>query len=424
MWALYNICGGINIETQEELLKYAVENGMIDLTYVQDTIQMNKRKEYLEKHPYKIWEGKDHKWRTYLTNGDSRKMVKRNTEKELQDVIINYYKDYYKGIEEKELPVTFDDMYYRWRSVQDELVSDNTIAKYNTDYKRYFEGTEFSKKSIINITEEDVKVFICQTVKRLGLCKRSCKSLFGYVKNVLRSAMVNRIIKDDPMQFLEPKQFYKYCTETVRKMDRCVVSDSEMSKLYEIFQWDYQNRQAYMPTYAVEFATLTGMRVGEISALSWDCITDSYIIVNKSEKYNKITKEFFIDKTKNKKDRIFPITKEIRNLLDRVKKAELQNGYICDWVFANENGRIHAPVITCCSRTKCRQAGISDKGIHAYRRTVNSKMRCEGVSATIAAALLGHTEEVNEHYYTFDISGIEEKAKIISRINSEMPIAK
>ena len=34
--------------------------------------------------------------------------------------------------------------------------------------------------------------------------------------------------------------------------------------------------------------------------------------------------------------------------LDKVKKAELQNGYICEWVFANEDGRVHAPVISSC----------------------------------------------------------------------------
>lgn len=106
-----------------------------------------------------------------------------------------------------------------------------------------------------------------------------------------------------------------------------------------------------------------------------------------------------------------------------VKQTEIKNNYLCEWVFANENGRVHAPVISSCSKNKCRQLGITEKGIHAYRRTINSKIRCEGVSSTVAAALLGHTEQVNEKYYTFDISSIEEKATIISKINSEIIIA-
>ena len=80
-------------------------------------------------------------------------------------------------------------------------------------------------------------------------------------------------------------------------------------------------------------------------------------------------------------------------------------------------GRVHTNIISSCIKNKCRQLGIEEKGIHAYRKTLNSKMRCNGVSSTVAASLLGHSKEVNENYYTFDISDIAEKAKIVSEIN-------
>lgn len=59
------------------------------------------------------------------------------------------------------------------------------------------------------------------------------------------------------------------------------------------------------------------------------------------------------------------------------------------------------------------------KGIHGYRKTLNSKMRCMGVPVPQAAAMLGHTKEVNERYYTFDVSELQEKSQIVSRINQE-----
>ena len=69
-----------------ELLKYAIENGMIDTAYVRDMIEMQKRKEILEKHPYKIWEGKDGKWYTYLPDEENgRVLKKRKTEKDIQN---------------------------------------------------------------------------------------------------------------------------------------------------------------------------------------------------------------------------------------------------------------------------------------------------------------------------------------------------
>lgn len=37
----------------------------------------------------------------------------------------------------------------------------------------------------------------------------------------------------------------------------------------------------------------------------------------------------------------------------------------------------------------------------------------------MAASILGHSEEVNDMYYTYDMSGIREKAQIISQINKK-----
>lgn len=399
----------------DDTLKYAIDSGIIDISYVQEQIEMSKRKDLLSKHPYKITQGKDGKWRTYLPDKTKgRKLIKKSNLDAIEDAVV----DFYKKIEEK--PKTFDDVYHHWRKVQDTLIGDNSIAKYNTDYKRYFENKDFSKKYVEKITEEDIKVFIVQTVKSQRLCKKSCKTLFGYVRNTINSARINKIIFDNPMEFLEAKQFYKYCTDIQKSKEDKLISDSDMDKLYKRFQEDYISNPAYIPTYAVHFASLTGMRVGEISALTWDCITDTYILVDKSEKFNRITKEYFIDKTKNGKTRTFPLTEEIIELLNRIKKVELQNGFMSEYVFSNESGRIHAPMISSCSKNKCRQIGISEKGIHAYRRTLNSKMRCNGVSATVAASLLGHTEEVNEQYYTFDVSNIKEKAEIVSRATKKI----
>jgi integrase len=396
-----------------DVLQFAAENGIIDTAYVRRMIEMNRRQEILEKHPYSIWEGKNGKWYTRFPDEEQgRKLVKRSTREKIEDAIVQFYRD--KA--EKETPKTFEDAYRHWRSVQDTLVSDNTIAKYDTDYKRYFKGKDFSKKRIKSVTEEAIQVFIVSTVKEQKLCKKACKTLFGYIRRSIKSARINRLIDDDPMQFLEAKQFYKYCTDVEKAPDKRIVSDEDMKRLYARFYEDYEKQPEYIPTYAVHLATLTGLRVGELAGLDWKSVTDSYIIIDKSEKYNRITKEYFIDKTKNGKNRIFPITDEIRELLDAVRKVEMQNGFICEWVFANENGRIHAPIISSCSKNKCRQIGISEKGIYAYRRTVNSKMRCNGVSATVAASLLGHTAEVNEQYYTFDVSTLQEKAEIVSNI--------
>ncbi len=47
-------------------------------------------------------------------------------------------------------------------------------------------------------------------------------------------------------------------------------------------------------------------------------------------------------------------------------------------------------------------------------------MRCSGVSSTAAASLLGHTEEVNNTNYTYDITNMDYKMEIVERINGNM----
>ncbi|MCI8591811.1 MAG: hypothetical protein HFI88_05575 [Lachnospiraceae bacterium] len=49
-------------------MKYAVENGIIDLLHGQETIKMNKK--LLGMYPWKISQGSDGTWRTYLPDAE------------------------------------------------------------------------------------------------------------------------------------------------------------------------------------------------------------------------------------------------------------------------------------------------------------------------------------------------------------------
>ena len=109
-------------------MKYAIENGIIDMSYVKAQIEMKRNEEILSKHPYKITKGNDGYWRTYLPDEDKkRKMVKKKNRSDIEDAIIEYYSS--KNKKTTNL-VTFDDAYFNWRKSQDELLSDNSKVKY------------------------------------------------------------------------------------------------------------------------------------------------------------------------------------------------------------------------------------------------------------------------------------------------------
>lgn len=398
----------------DDTLKFAIENGIINMNHIQEQIEMKKRKEILSKHQYQIWQGKNGKWYTYIKENNDRKLVKRSSLKSLEDMLVCLYKEENKN--------DFKSLYLKWRSVQDRLVSDNTVYKYDTDYRRFFENTEFEKVDITTLTEDSITIFFHDTIIKKRLTPGAFKKLYGYVNNTINKAMRDKVLNQNPMVYLTCKQFYKYCVEAERNLEERVFLPEDFNKIISLLYEQYEKKPNYIPNYAVELASLTGMRVGEIAALEWEDInyTKGYFIINKSEKYNRKTKQYYIDSTKNKRGRIFPMDKTLIDFFQNLHKVQMQYGYTSKWVFANENGRIHSPMISSCIKNKCKMAHIDIKGIHAFRRTLNSNMRCAGVSEVIAASMMGHSPEVNRKYYTFDLSSIEQKRDILTNMHEKI----
>lgn len=397
----------------------AIKHGIINEAYVRECIENMKREEILQNHSYKITQGKDGNWRTYVkdsTKPSGCRLIKKSTEKKLQDELVKYYG------EQKNKALTFKDVYFQWREVQEKLVTDNTAYKYDTDYNRFLKDSAFEQLPIARITEDIIKVFFHDSIKQNNLTKGAFKKLYGYVNNTFAKAYREKIIIENPMIHFVCKQFYTYCEEVDKPIEKQIFSEEEEQMIIEKLHSEYVLKPSYIPNYAVEFASLTGMRVGEIVALKWEDIHTegklSYFVINKSEKYNRKTKEYFIDKTKNKKIRKFPIDDKIKRFLFEVKKVQFKYGFYGEWVFANEEGRIHAPVVSSCIKNKCRQLNITERGIHAFRKTLNSELRCSGVSEVVASALLGHSPQVNREYYTFDTSSMQDKTEIIARIHA------
>ena len=129
----------------------------------------------------------------------------------------------------------------------------------------------------------------------------------------------------------------------------------------------------YMPSYAIELAVLTGMRVGEIAALSWSAIDEKYICVTQAERrldYSDRTSEIIIGKPKNGKIRRIPLTPEMKELFQKIRALGHPDRE--GFVFTEESGkRCKAHNISCAIARRCVDAGIEGKPIHGVRRTVS-----------------------------------------------------
>lgn len=403
-------------------MKYALEQGIINISDVQEKIEMNKKNEIIKNHPYRIWQSeKDKYWRTYVYDDSKPKgyrLIKKKEEKELYELIIN---ESNKNSPSKMIP-TFKNCFFSMLESKKEIVSINTVDKYEFDYKRFFEGTWIEECAIYDITAEKLNVFLIKRIKELNLRKKAMKSMYTYITSTFLSAMMNGKIEKNPCMYLQKPQFYtQYCHVPICETSDRIVNNEQMKLLREQFEDDHKRKPDYIPTYAVEFAALTGMRVGEIAALTWDSINDNILIINKEEIYDrKNNKYYVVDYTKNKKPRVIPLTSEMKKLLEKVEKIEKSIGCYGKYIFMDKNGKINKRKIGECARNKSLQCGIDIKSIHSFRRTINSSLKCAGVSSVVAASLIGNSERVNDIYYTYDMSDMEYKRKMLEIVNKKM----
>ena len=159
--------------SEQELLQYVIENDMLNIALVQREIEMRKRKEILEKHPYKIWKAKTDGgscWYTYLPNEEKgRVLKKRMTEKAIQECIIEYY------LEIEQNPC-FREAYYRWIAEREEYeeIGRNSITRYDNDFRRFFpEDEPFCKIKLSCMTDSEMERFIKRTIKEKGLTQKT-----------------------------------------------------------------------------------------------------------------------------------------------------------------------------------------------------------------------------------------------------------
>ena len=138
----------------EELLSLLDICDKIDISRIQKQVDDMKKDEFLSKHPYKISQGKDGKWRTYLPKDDGgRKQIKRVHKKDLEKVVTDYWKDQEENPTIKELFNEWNDKRYNRGKI-----CGATYSRYKTYYNRHYKN--FGKTKIKNLTTEKILDFL------------------------------------------------------------------------------------------------------------------------------------------------------------------------------------------------------------------------------------------------------------------------
>lgn len=389
--------------TLEQLFKFYIEFGIISISDVMSSTEDIIMNKILKKvHPYEIYFSEsDNRWHTYIKDDlklSGRKQLVRKERRDLEKALLKHYHlkieytDANSNTKRKRFAndITVVEFFPHWIEYkkQNPKLSSETIDRYGTDFKRFIKNSEFGKMQLREIDEIDIEEFVVSEIERLNLKTSAVKNLVGYINQMFQYARRSRIVDANPFDLVDCKNnVYPYCYSSSKSKEERTLTDYEMKLLRSNLHRQQEKHPLYMPNYAIEICTWSGLRVGEVVALKWDAIINGELNITQSE--HRIAHEnspdtYEIGLTKNKKERRVPIGTELEELLNRIKKLQEENGVISDYIIADVNGRVIAPNVSKAMYRRACEVGLKAKSIHGIRRTVASKLYQKYPKPTVA----------------------------------------
>lgn len=395
-----------------ELLKFAIENGMIDTALLQGVIEMQKNNKYLEMHPYKIWHGKDNEWHTYLPDEEKERVPRhRKTEKEIQDVIIEYWK-------EKESNPTLQEVFdeYNNRRLDLKKISAATHVRERQDFDRFY--CEWKNRGIKDIREEEIVDFLEEQVAKHNLTAKAYSNLKGLTKRMFKRARKRKLIV--------------FCIENV--FNETDMSEVDFRKTIkednqEVFtETDYPIMMDYLETHidiwniGIILMFVTGIRVGELVSLSYSDFEEhgnffSIKIRHTETRYQNENGEWVYEiKDTPKTDagiRNAVIPMQYSWIYDELKRINPDGEY----VFMRNGKRMTTNTIRRRMKRICEKLNIYQKSPHKARKTYGSILIDNKLDERLIIGQMGHTNiSCTENHYHRNRKTLETKAGILSNI--------
>lgn len=392
-----------------EILQFIIDNGMIDISDVQNSIETMKKEELLKKHPYKIWQGKDGKWYTYLPDGEKgRTLKKRTTKKAIEDDVVGYWRT---ELENPIIREVFDEWNNRRLTLR--KISNATHLRNKQTFERHYK--EFGNKRIKNVSADDIGSFLEEQIPLHNLTSKAFSNLKTVTRGFLKRAKKRKLITfnvEEMLQDLDTSEtdFRKRIKEDYEE----VFNEKEMQTMVKYLKENLDTKNI-----GILLMFATGIRVGELVALKHNAFDGNTIKIRRTEtrylgedgKYVYSVKEF----PKSEAGvRTVVIPEDYMWLCSKIK---ILNPF-GEYVFTDSNGK---RMTTNCIRRRqernCKKLGIYRKSPHKIRKTYGSILLDYNVDNRLIMEQMGHTDiNCTETHYHRNRKNIEQKSRIISSI--------
>ena len=392
---------------EQDVLKYALEHGMIDMSYVQEQMEMNKRKELLDKHPYKIWEGKDGKWYTYILGEEGRKLVKRRARQEVEDAVVDYWKVQLENPTIKEVFEEWND-----RRLALKKISPSTHQRNIQIFNRHL--SEFGLKRIKNVEQEEYGEFLEEQIPKFDLTAKAFSNLKTIIRGTLKRAKKRKLINFNVEElFQELDTSDSDFKKTIREDCKEVFNEKELPRVFQ-----YLENNLDLKNLGVLLMFLTGIRVGELVTLKHSDFNGTAFRVCRTETripsegggYEYLVKEF--PKTEAGV-RYAIIPNEYAWVAEKLKA----NNPFGEFIFFENGKRFTTNKIRRRMKRMCDELKIVPKSPHKARKTYGSILLDNHIDNRLITDVMGHCEIITtESYYHRNRKSLERKSQILSEI--------
>lgn len=394
----------------EELLKYAITEGIIDISSVKKQIDMAKKNELLAKHQYMIWQGNDKQWRTYLPDEEKgRRLVKRTSKESVEDSIIDYYQ------QQLDNPMV-DDVFSEWNDRRLDLkkISNATHLRNKQFYNRHY--VSMGKRRIKSISQDEWGDFLEEQISEHNLTAKAFAGLKGITKGLLKRARKRKLIDYNVEEIFDNLDVSEKEFQKVIKEDYEEVFDEEES--YKMIEYLKNNLDP--ANIAILLMFVTGARIGEIVTLKHSDFDGNTFKIRRTEtRYRNADNKYVLEVKDFPKSqagvRTVIIPRDYEWICTKVKLLNPFSEYI--FLSQTTGKRLSTQAVRMRLDKLCNKLHIYHKSPHKIRKTYGSILLDNHIDNRLIMGQMGHTDIIcTETHYHRNRRSIEKKTEILSNI--------
>lgn len=411
--------------SSDDILSTLIESNIVDADGVQLIMKKKQLEFILSRHEYKIWQGKDGRWKTYLPN-EERPYGRRQISRESRDAIENLLYEYYLE-EDKDFlrrNISMEYLYDEWADYKKLYVSGSTLKRDRSTWNSFYKDTEIVRKPMSSISKDELERWIVGVVRDSNMNKHQYNNFAGVARQMFTYAYEQGIIDQNPMdrvhirnkRLLKPEPKKSGDTEVFSREERKLL----IEKAYEHYESQKGSVQRFTPL-AIAFLFYVSLRRGELVALRFEDLEGSRLILKDSYSHDMSCLKGRLKDADGW--RVVDVPEPALGIIEKIRDERKRLGMPTDDFIFTVDGKLESMY---CSlgraiKTYCDELGIPRRSIHKTRKTCASMMHAAGIDDLTIQAQLGH-QDIKTTYksYCYDISTDIERYNAISMAMTEV----